>query len=883
KTKTPFCPNSPTSVGSPKDDGSRFYLRSVRQRTPQKLCSLVLPPPLISLFDNSGGTDTTARFTASSDNASLDGGGHSIMDASSTPVRYSSNASAVSASVASVGGIGSSGSSVVHPHLPLHLRVGLAPCDPLIVFHGRFVLVGTCDGRIAIYSMVDFDQGGISEDVKASERRRRAEWKDADDKMKGEEKKDETKTQMVSQDCSIDIANEPLLDTNEESEWDMRDRMHRREKAKQTVDPILIVTLPKVNHGSEDDQNKMNHCNPDEEISSVNVGGTAAPPTIVAMCATPSHMGTLIEQRDAANSSSSPISKDQTKASNISSQSHVPATFGKDLLGHVAVLTDDGEVHVLEFLQAPVLLNDTQESEGGCSNNEMIENHIPIVNFVLSFRTGHLVATCICMHQLSTAESLHHAQQPRLCIGHQSGILAAFQIYSTYIYPGVRGVHSSLQGEHTKADTFDETTAQIKRHEKQTPPSSASPRTRSKSTDFHDMGLSNAQTSPRKASANVLQRSTVDNTNNIENVPLYRTLSEPIAAADIDKRELASVVGPAKVVLCWKGKFDVPIRSISSPGWGRPSDEKAEKLMEDALLVVGLEHRQREDGQNSMNAMAPSVPHYSLSPSLSLEMINATLAEKYWCRIRPGSDPSKYISLYDCSVWPAAGKEIKDGWIRGAPLTRGIDPRDKLFGTLGLQRSSITNHITIWSLLGCFERPDSCFVSASSDGTVAISHYQQERGSWGVMEEDNQIMLFQRCIGTGTFDYGDIVSGARRYAVCCLRGGTIYLIPVAENDTTRALGGNEITMFAVPMDPNGDDDGLLRFVQNFTAGMVQVLCWKDQLGPDKSHMMCTVKPDGTTKSVALVGWPGGIIDVYELNPERRRDTNVLLGEIVERG
>jgi len=183
-------------------------------------------------------------------------------------------------------------------------------------------------------------------------------------------------------------------------------------------------------------------------------------------------------------------------------------------------------------------------------------------------------------------------------------------------------------------------------------------------------------------------------------------------------------------------------------------------------------------------------------------------------------------------------------------------------------------------------------VSASSDGTVAISHYHPEHGSWGVMEEDNQIMLFQRCIGIGTFDYGGdnlyksdwdgARSGAMRYAVCCLRGGTIYLVPVAEHGTavpTQEMGQKDIHVFAVPVDPDGDDDGLVRFVQNFTAGMAQVTCWKDR-GTDMSHLIGNVT-DSSMKSVALVGWPGGNIDVYDVAPGRRRIT--VIGEIVDRG
>jgi len=937
KDKNPFFPTSPTSVGSPKDDGARFYPRSVRQRTPEKLCSLALPPPLISLFDNGGGgvgvdapASSAARLAASSDIASLDG--HSTLDntnsAAAAPPphgaytpggRHSSNASAVSASVvstaASAGGMAGSASGASsgnnNPHrLPSHLRAGMAPCDPLLVFRGRFALVGTCDGRIAIYSILDFDdRGGISEDVEASERRRRVEWKEEDElillrqrQLKGGyEKKDEL-TQRNNRNNQSETSNELLSDTEEEeNESDMRDRMHRREKARQSVDPILIMSLPQSNHGSGDDKHPVNSGSYDEESTSTAPRSIANPPTIVAMCATPDSGTSLIERRGVADS------EDQTDTAPSSSQPPVP-TFGKDLLGHVAVLVGDGQVHVLEFLILPMPTNELRENDAECSGvNE--KNTIPIVNFVLSFRTGHLGATCICLHPVpdtsskfedgqqrtfSTTESVHNDHQIRLCVGHQSGLLTSFRIYSMCTYPGLKKV-TLFEGKGAQTEQSAQIAARHHSHETQT---SCDPTTishpRSKSNDMlQNIGPNNMTISPRNAAPDPrvsFQKNTdcsnAANMNDLGNIRLHRTLSEPISASQV---ESVPVVGPTKVALCWRGRFDDPIRSVSSPGWGSPRRDKG------ALLVVGTERRLRENAnQDTMSGMFPSTPHHSLSPAISLEVINATLAEKYWCQIKNSEvgqsevlsefspNGGNCVSMYDCSIWPAAGKEIKDGWIRGS-LRRGVDPKDGLYSMLGLQRTSVTNQIC------CFEGPDSCFAAASSDGTVTISHYIPGK-SWGIMEEDNQIMLSQRCIGMGTFDYGGNksdfdgdVPGARRYVVCCLRGGTIYLVPVLENGASNpTLGQSDVTVFAVPVDPDGDDDGLVRFVQNFTAGVAQVVHWKDRIGTDKSHLTGNAT-DNAMKSVALVGWPGGNIDVYEVAPGWRRNTDILTGEIFDKG
>lgn len=159
------------------------------------------------------------------------------------------------------------------------------------------------------------------------------------------------------------------------------------------------------------------------------------------------------------------------------------------------------------------------------------------------------------------------------------------------------------------------------------------------------------------------------------------------------------------------------------------------------------------------------------------------------------------------------------------------------------------------------------------------------------MEEDNQIMLFERAVGIGTFDNcGSTLSETKRtdqrekndgniqvlqarqqrYVACCLRGGTIYLVPVSEpgaaTASTRAVGNNEITVYTLPLDPDGGD---VRSVQNFTAGMARVTSWKDQSVKEKSNLVDNLS-DCTMKSVAVVGWPGGSLDVYDTTPERTR-------------
>ncbi len=138
-------------------------------------------------------------------------------------------------------------------------------------------------------------------------------------------------------------------------------------------------------------------------------------------------------------------------------------------------------------------------------------------------------------------------------------------------------------------------------------------------------------------------------------------------------------------------------------------------------------------------------------------------------------------------------------------------------------------------------------------------------------------MLFQRCIGMGALDFDDYLpssyslneslNGRRRYVACCLRAGTIFLVPVAKNETvkeTRTTRENDLTMFTVPVTPNGDDDGVVHFVQSFTAGISQViysnagLC-KENVNSMRNMMEFFITP------IAVVGYPGGVLDVYEIS------------------
>jgi hypothetical protein len=79
------------------------------------------------------------------------------------------------------------------------------------------------------------------------------------------------------------------------------------------------------------------------------------------------------------------------------------------------------------------------------------------------------------------------------------------------------------------------------------------------------------------------------------------------------------------------------------------------------------------------------------------------------------------------------------------------------------------------------------------------------------------------------------------------------------NQIKTTTKGDNLIMFPVSMASNGDDDGFIHLVQSFTAGTSRVTTWNASLGKVENEG-CLMKP------IAIVGWPGGILDVYEIQP-----------------
>lgn len=102
------------------------------------------------------------------------------------------------------------------------------------------------------------------------------------------------------------------------------------------------------------------------------------------------------------------------------------------------------------------------------------------------------------------------------------------------------------------------------------------------------------------------------------------------------------------------------------------------------------------------------------------------------------------------------------------------------------------------------------FAAALSDGTVARMHASIEEGMlrWGVKKDIDQVVLSFPAIGIAPVNLSTGTSVA-----CCLRGGTVYLVPEGEHL-------QPITVILGPV--NKDQESSIHYLQGFTAGNVCV-------------------------------------------------------------
>ena len=212
-----------------------------------------------------------------------------------------------------------------------------------------------------------------------------------------------------------------------EKDWkavrSMRERMCAAERARDAIEPIITIgpffvgQALGTRHGGD---GQGAHLDRREE-------GVAS---IVAMCATPTCVS-LIQYKNHFSSS-------HGRGSMPPPQLPVP-----DLLGHVAVLTSEGDVHVLEFVDSIA------------SRTNMLV--LPKVEIVATFSSGECGATCLSFHPVNTDDGIEYRSEKwhnvgetktgqmldytsgrevvplRVCIGHQSGTIVDYELVAMEI------------------------------------------------------------------------------------------------------------------------------------------------------------------------------------------------------------------------------------------------------------------------------------------------------------------------------------------------------------------------------------------------------------------------------------------------------------------
>jgi hypothetical protein len=119
----------------------------------------------------------------------------------------------------------------------------------------------------------------------------------------------------------------------------------------------------------------------------------------------------------------------------------------------------------------------------------------------------------------------------------------------------------------------------------------------------------------------------------------------------------------------------------------------------------------------------------------------------------------------------------------------------------------------ICSSTGACNGTDPSFAAALSDGTIAImsSSSLQGRMSWGISCSSNQLHSTYPVIGISTVE-----RDGTRHVACCLRGGTVYVIPITGRDTD--LSDCPISVF-LPVEEESEES-VDRYIQGFSAGNV---------------------------------------------------------------
>lgn len=246
-----------------------------------------------------------------------------------------------------------------------------------------------------------------------------------------------------------------------------------------------------------------------------------------------------------------------------------------------------------------------------------------------------------------------------------------------------------------------------------------------------------------------------------------------------------------------------------------------------------------------------------------LEVIHVTRLEGDWML----QEQVAALPLEEYCVWPTmeildtASLPVNDSQgqrrlsrrIRGLP-SRGSDCMCTFYTLLAMVNMNLSlflSYLVLLFHLGAYDGALPFFAAALSDGTIAVMRATIVEGSlhWGV-DGDQRVLSFP-AIGIAP-----VALSTGSHVACCLRGGTVYLVP--END-------NPVTVILAPVEKQAST----QYLHGFHAGNVRV----EGIMSSRDNEL----------PVLVYSGAGGISKVYSCELLSLTEQDCLLRELVENG
>jgi hypothetical protein len=252
--------------------------------------------------------------------------------------------------------------------------------------------------------------------------------------------------------------------------------------------------------------------------------------------------------------------------------------------------------------------------------------------------------------------------------------------------------------------------------------------------------------------------------------------------------------------IIWKGSFHTSLHSILAVGGTIMACISQKSVMEQTLQFT------------------------------TVEVLNRKTLLLHWKE--QGNDG--ILPLTEYCLWPEQGRE----WVR----------------------TSEKRHDLVLGSNVMFKIDPKTWAAALDDGSIGILDssimLDSDGGSWGLLSENHHVTLAYPAIALGKIEMM-----GKWYLTCCLRGGTVYCIPIENDNVGRQY---KIPTF---LPPSGDDEDY-GFLHGFVSGNVRLYDQDGRLG--------------STRPVIIYEGAGGVLEVYICGLLLQSDEQVSNQIIIEK-